>query len=170
MWNARVLNASKSVPATWPRRPSSVLPGSALRHAIAGSSPSTSIFSIRGFQSHSTRLSCSQSSGLALFTKHQTGTLGLSSLNPLSFITRRGFCQCRNRNKDDDNFDITPSAPNRPSSMSAPGKTDEYRLPTNVKPTHYDLTLRTDLEKETFEGVVDVQCVSNIYFYIFVLQ
>lgn len=69
------------------------------------------------------------------------------------------MCQCRNRNKDDENFDITPSAPNTTSRMSAPNKTDEYRLPTNVKPTHYDLTLRTDLEKETFEGVVDVQCV-----------
>lgn len=170
MWNARVLNASKSVPATWPRRPSSVPLGPALRHAIAGSSPSTSIFAIRGFQSHSTRLSYSQSSGATLFTKHQFGTLGSSSRTPLSFITRRGLCQCRNRNKDGDNFDITPSAPNRPASMSAPSTTDEYRLPTNVKPTHYDLTLRTDLEKETFEGVVDVQCVSNICFYSFVLQ
>ncbi|KAI0318713.1 peptidase family M1-domain-containing protein [Amylostereum chailletii] len=31
-----------------------------------------------------------------------------------------------------------------------------YRLPTDVLPTHYDLTLRTDLEKEAFEGVVKI--------------
>ncbi|EIW80374.1 leucyl aminopeptidase [Coniophora puteana RWD-64-598 SS2] len=35
-------------------------------------------------------------------------------------------------------------------------KDAEYRLPTNVRPTHYDLTVRTDLEKETFQGVVKV--------------
>ncbi|KAI0319059.1 peptidase family M1-domain-containing protein [Amylostereum chailletii] len=38
---------------------------------------------------------------------------------------------------------------------------DAYRLPTDVRPSHYDLTLRTDLEKETFAGAVkiDVQVV-----------
>ena len=33
----------------------------------------------------------------------------------------------------------------------------EYRLPTNVKPTHYAITLRTDLEKETFSGAVKIR-------------
>ncbi|PCH39551.1 hypothetical protein WOLCODRAFT_29621 [Wolfiporia cocos MD-104 SS10] len=32
----------------------------------------------------------------------------------------------------------------------------EYRLPTNVKPTHYDLTVRTDLQEHTFDGVVKI--------------
>jgi hypothetical protein len=36
---------------------------------------------------------------------------------------------------------------------------DESRLPTNVRPTHYDLSVRTDLEKKTFNGVVVIQCV-----------
>ncbi|EIW77439.1 hypothetical protein CONPUDRAFT_84517 [Coniophora puteana RWD-64-598 SS2] len=31
-----------------------------------------------------------------------------------------------------------------------------HRLPANVRPTHYDLTVRTDLENETFQGVVKV--------------
>ncbi|KAI0064927.1 hypothetical protein BV25DRAFT_1914077 [Artomyces pyxidatus] len=31
-----------------------------------------------------------------------------------------------------------------------------YRLPTDVRPKHYDLTVRTDLENETFEGVVEI--------------
>ncbi|KAF8232360.1 hypothetical protein L208DRAFT_1272750 [Tricholoma matsutake] len=31
-----------------------------------------------------------------------------------------------------------------------------YRLPTNVKPTHYDLAIRTDLEKLTFNGFVKI--------------
>ncbi|KAI0693908.1 leucyl aminopeptidase [Cytidiella melzeri] len=34
------------------------------------------------------------------------------------------------------------------------GPLDDYRLPTDVKPTHYDLTLRTDLEKLKFDGYV----------------
>jgi aminopeptidase 2 len=33
---------------------------------------------------------------------------------------------------------------------------DEHRLPTNVKPTHYDLVVRTDLEGLTFQGVVKI--------------
>ena len=37
---------------------------------------------------------------------------------------------------------------------------DEYRLPVNVKPTHYDITIRTDLEKLKFDGFVVAQYVS----------
>ena len=37
---------------------------------------------------------------------------------------------------------------------------DEYRLPADVKPTHYDLTIRTDLEEFSFEGFVKIQCVA----------
>ncbi|KZV77286.1 hypothetical protein PENSPDRAFT_568462 [Peniophora sp. CONT] len=33
---------------------------------------------------------------------------------------------------------------------------EAFRLPTNVKPTHYDLTIRTDLEKEAFSGAVKI--------------
>ncbi|KAI0064924.1 leucyl aminopeptidase [Artomyces pyxidatus] len=33
---------------------------------------------------------------------------------------------------------------------------DAYRLPTDVRPKHYDITVRTDLVKETFEGVVKI--------------
>lgn len=36
---------------------------------------------------------------------------------------------------------------------------DGHRLPTNVKPTHYDLTVRTDLENLTFDGFVKIECV-----------
>lgn len=34
---------------------------------------------------------------------------------------------------------------------------NEYRLPVHVKPTHYDLIIRTDLEELTFEGFVKIQ-------------
>lgn len=37
---------------------------------------------------------------------------------------------------------------------------DQYRLPTDVKPTHYDVVVKTDLEKLTFQGVVKARCVS----------
>ncbi|KAH9974690.1 peptidase family M1-domain-containing protein [Lactifluus volemus] len=33
---------------------------------------------------------------------------------------------------------------------------DHYRLPTDVRPRHYDLTIRTDLEKERFFGFVKI--------------
>ncbi|KAL6304086.1 ERAP1-like C-terminal domain-containing protein [Sparassis latifolia] len=33
---------------------------------------------------------------------------------------------------------------------------DPYRLPTDVKPTNYDLTIRTDLEQAKFDGVVRI--------------
>ena len=36
---------------------------------------------------------------------------------------------------------------------------DEHRLPLNVKPVHYDLTVRTDLEKLTFDGSVVIEYV-----------
>ena len=39
----------------------------------------------------------------------------------------------------------------------------DYRLPTNVTPTHYDLKILTDLEDLKFEGVVDIQCVFCVH-------
>lgn len=32
-------------------------------------------------------------------------------------------------------------------------------LPKNVKPTHYNVELEPDLEKYTYEGSVDIECV-----------
>lgn len=37
-------------------------------------------------------------------------------------------------------------------NMSTVATADPNRLPTNVKPSHYDVTIRTDLENLTFEG------------------
>ena len=34
---------------------------------------------------------------------------------------------------------------------AASSKPDEHPLPTDVKPVHYDLTMRTDLEKLKFD-------------------
>ncbi|KXN83489.1 Aminopeptidase 2, mitochondrial [Leucoagaricus sp. SymC.cos] len=42
------------------------------------------------------------------------------------------------------------------ASLTTPGGSDEYRLPTTVKPTHYDVTIKTDLENHTFEGSVQI--------------
>lgn len=43
------------------------------------------------------------------------------------------------------------------SSMDVSGGREV--LPTNVKPTHYDLTLEPDLEKFTFSGRVIIEYV-----------
>ena len=48
------------------------------------------------------------------------------------------------------------------SGAAASSKPDEHRLPTNVKPEHYDLTIRTDLEKLKFDGFVVAQYVHHI--------
>ena len=42
--------------------------------------------------------------------------------------------------------------------MSAADPQD-YRLPTDVAPSHYDLTVWTDLENKKFEGVVYIEYV-----------
>ncbi|KAG8887646.1 Aminopeptidase 2 mitochondrial [Tulasnella sp. 332] len=40
---------------------------------------------------------------------------------------------------------------------------DEFRLPTNVKPTHYDLIFKTDLDNMTFQGhgTIDIDVVED---------
>lgn len=45
------------------------------------------------------------------------------------------------------------------SAAAATKPQDEYRLPVGVKPTHYDVTIRTDLEELVFDGFVKIQCV-----------
>ncbi|KAH9483761.1 Aminopeptidase 2, mitochondrial [Psilocybe cubensis] len=42
------------------------------------------------------------------------------------------------------------------STTASSGDADQYRLPTDVKPTHYDVTIKTDLENLTFEGLVKI--------------
>ncbi|KAF9050721.1 leucyl aminopeptidase [Hymenopellis radicata] len=41
-------------------------------------------------------------------------------------------------------------------SLLNPSDLDPNRLPLNVKPTHYDVTVKTDLEKLTFEGFTKI--------------
>ncbi|KAF5391327.1 hypothetical protein D9757_002062 [Collybiopsis confluens] len=48
------------------------------------------------------------------------------------------------------------AALSRTFTMSLEYPESKFRLPTNVKPTHYDLTVRTDLEKLTFDGAVTI--------------
>lgn len=59
------------------------------------------------------------------------------------------------------------------ASLTTPGTPDEYRLPTNVKPAHYDVTIKTDLENQTFEGFVRIECVfflSNSQFRVIIVM
>jgi hypothetical protein len=49
-------------------------------------------------------------------------------------------------------------------ASSSDNASDHYRLPTEVRPRHYDLTIRTDLEKEKFNGFVKIECVRRLFF------
>jgi hypothetical protein len=54
---------------------------------------------------------------------------------------------------------IALMASSKPFADKAP---EEYRLPLDVKPTHYDVTLRTDLNSLTFDGFVKIEYVAFI--------
>jgi len=47
--------------------------------------------------------------------------------------------------------------------MSSKKAIDHYRLPTDLRPRHYDLTIRTDLQKENFSGFVKIECANKCY-------
>jgi hypothetical protein len=49
------------------------------------------------------------------------------------------------------------SAPFNMEDISAT-QAEQFRLPTDVRPTHYDITIRTDLEKLSFEGFASIEC------------
>lgn len=40
--------------------------------------------------------------------------------------------------------------------MTAITSQNQYRLPVDVKPTHYAITIRTDLEKLAYQGFVKI--------------
>jgi hypothetical protein len=50
-----------------------------------------------------------------------------------------------------------------PSRLCTNTAMSQYRLPDDVRPTHYNLTVRTDLESYLphFEGIVKIECVSS---------
>jgi hypothetical protein len=50
---------------------------------------------------------------------------------------------------------FTPSSSRLYSTSTA--AMSQYRLPEDIRPSHYDLTVRTDLESLTFEGVVKIE-------------
>jgi len=43
------------------------------------------------------------------------------------------------------------------SSTMAELPVDSFRLPQDVRPMHYDITIKTDLKKEVFEGLVKIE-------------
>ena len=44
-------------------------------------------------------------------------------------------------------------------ATTTPASGTQFRLPTDVKATHYDITIKTDLEALKFEGLVKVKYV-----------
>lgn len=65
----------------------------------------------------------------------------------LRLSLRRAYCALRPMS--------TPPTGSTTAQSNVPE--DEHRLPLDVKPTHYDLTILTDLEKLTFEGSVIIE-------------
>lgn len=97
-----------------------------------------------------------------------------------SKVTSRSPFTCRNplrplfsRARDTPRFLIAPLHHQKPllsrpcsvhhyppvsaSTMSSDKAIDNYRLPTDSRPRHYDLIIRTDLEKEKFTGLVKIE-------------
>ena len=50
-----------------------------------------------------------------------------------------------------------------PAPVEVTKAPEEYRLPGDVKPSHYDVTIRTDLEKLKFDGFVIAQYVHYFF-------
>lgn len=57
---------------------------------------------------------------------------------------------------------ILPTPPQVFTMSTATPVEDPYRLPTNVKPIHYDITIKTDLEDLTFQGFVKIKYVYRL--------
>jgi hypothetical protein len=68
---------------------------------------------------------------------------------PKTRITARSFCFAADRTRM-----MSPSPP--PTESDKP---IDYRLPTTVRPTHYDLTFKTDLETLQFWGYGIIESV-----------
>ena len=47
-------------------------------------------------------------------------------------------------------------------TSSSENISDHYRLPTDARPKHYDLTIRTDVKKEKFTGFVKIEYVQRL--------
>lgn len=70
------------------------------------------------------------------------------SLSP--FNSQRFYCALHS---------LAMSAPAGSVSAQPSVPADEHRLPLDVKPIHYDVTVRTDLEKLKFDGSVAIEYV-----------
>src|SRR6266851_6627501 len=87
---------------------------------------------------------------------------------------RNSLLSSRAHDRDSPRFRIAPSYHQKPllsrhcsfhhhppvsvSAMSSSKAVDHYRLPTDLRPRHYDLTIRTDFEKDKFSGFVKIEC------------
>jgi hypothetical protein len=94
----------------------------------------------------------------------EPGSCFRSLHNPPSLLARRPPQSQRSSN----NFlrrscytlaKYTAGATTASDATMATSKPDQFRLPTDVRPTHYDVTIKTDLEKLKFEGFVKIECV-----------
>ena len=128
----------------------------ALRSHSAFSRTSTSVIPPSIVSGSSRRLLSSRAYGSSLPKPVTSRVLGpwatLPSTEPSATLARLRSCSTHSASR----------SPATTISDMSPAEVD-YRLPTNVKPTHYDVTVRTDISASQFDGVVTVQYVYRVF-------
>lgn len=82
------------------------------------------------------------------------------TLTPCGTPTGIGRCPLPRRRACSTNS--TPRSSTATTSNMSISAEVNYRLPTNVRPTHYDVTVRTDIPGSKFDGIVTVQYVLHM--------
>ena len=84
----------------------------------------------------------------------QIGQLANQTRQSRAGIRLRSYNNISSTFKSTSRFYCTSSA--KMTGNTADTLQNQYRLPVDVKPTHYDVTIRTDLDKTEYQGFVKI--------------